>query len=299
MEYTVKRLLCLALLTCSLAMAIPFDATAEQAPAPIDSVELDKEYDKLLWQDAAQSYELPHSHSHLALAEGFAILLGADAERYAFLANGIELPQTEAVLSDLSTNSTTYIDHYDDGFVGDSDWSDIDAADFLKQMQENELASNDERVANGHEASEVIGWIEEPSYDSTTHVAHYVVEMSNAHFHWVNAVAIKLGRSGYHQITWAGDLDQFKTDGPRILKTALDSHSYDTGHKYADFKDGDKTAAYGLAGLMAAVAGVKLGKGLLAGIFAFIAIAGKKLIILLVPLAAGVFAAVKRFIRRS
>jgi hypothetical protein len=51
--------------------------------------------------------------------------------------------------------------------------------------------------------------------------------------------------------------------------------------------------------LVAAVAGVKLGKGLIAAAIAFLALAGKKLLILIVPAAIGLRAAFRRFFRRS
>jgi uncharacterized membrane-anchored protein len=290
--------LSLSLLAVVLVLSSP-TASAEQAPIPRDQAALEAEYRALHWESMERDYDLPKSNSHLKLPQGFDILMGADAERLAFLDNGVEFPQTEAILYEPQTGAYIFVDYFDDGFVDDDDWSDIDPADFLQQMQEGQRSSNKERVANGQEAFEIVGWVEPPTYDTTSHVAHYVVEMGNERAHWVNAVAVKLGREGHHEVTWVGPLDIFKSDGPRVLKTALDSHSYDDGHRYADFKDGDKVAAYGIAGLVAAVAGVKLSKGLLAGLFAFLAIAGKKLAILVVPAAIGIGAAVKRFLRRG
>ena len=274
-------------------------ALAEQAPYPKDEAALDQEYDALQWQDTVQDYPLPASHGRIHLPQGFSVLLGADAERLVFLNNGIEFPGTEAVLYDESTKALIDFTYLEEGYVKDDDWYDVDPEDFLAQMKEGQHASNAERVANGQDAFEVIGWIEEPIYNPKTHIAHYVVEMGNEQSHWVNAVAVKLGRAGHHEVTWVGGLDTFKASGPRTLDLALTSHDYDEGHRYADFKEGDNVAAYGLAGLVAAVAGVKLSKGLLAAAIGFLVLAGKKLFILVVPAFFGIRAAIKRFFRRS
>lgn len=294
----MSTLLCRFLLAIGIGfMALP--AQADQAPYPKDEAALTKEYEALPWQDTAQDYALPGSNSHIRLPQGFNVLLGADAQRLIFLDNGIEFPATEAVLYDEASHGQIDFEYFADGYVADGDWSDIDPADFLKQMKEGQHASNADRAANGQEAFEVIGWIEEPSYNPITHVARYVVEMGNEQHHWVNAVAVKLGRGGHHEVTWVGDLDLFKASGPATLGLALDSHSYDEGHRYADYQAGDHTAAYGIAGLVAAVAGVKLSKGLFAAAIAFLAVAGKKLAILIIPALIGIRVAVKRFFRRS
>lgn len=300
MGLSMKRApLCAALagLLCLTAGAV----SADQAPYPQDEAALQKEYDAMDWQTGAPVYRLDGSHSEIALPGNFAILIGDAAQRYAYLSNGVEFPGTEAMVYDRTSDGDgeMAIEYVAEGFVKDNDWSDVDADDFLRQMIADQKESNKERVANGHRAFDVIGWIEKPTYDADAHVARYILELGTPEEHWVNAVAVKLARGGYHQFTWAGDVAEFRSGGNAALNTLLDKHSYDAGYRYVDYKDGDKVAAYGIAGLVAAVAGVKLGKGLLAGGLAFLAVAGKKLAILIVPLAAGLWAGVKRFFRRS
>jgi uncharacterized membrane-anchored protein len=300
MRISMKRAVLAAALAVSLCLA-GAPALAEQAPYPKDEAALQKEYEAMNWQTGAPLYRFEDSHSEIALPGNFAILMGDEAQRYAYLSNGVEFPGTEALVYDRTSDGDgeMAIEYVAEGFVKDNDWSDIDADDFLRQMIADQKESNKERVATGNRAFEVIGWIEKPTYDAGTHIARYILELGTPEEHWVNAVAVKLGRGGYHQFTWVGDVAEFRGGGNAALNTLLDKHSYDAGHRYADFKDGDKVAAYGIAGLVAAVAGVKLGKGLLAGAFAFFAIAGKKLAILVIPLAAGLWAGVKRFFRRS
>jgi uncharacterized membrane-anchored protein len=272
---------------------------AEQAPYPKDETARRAELDAMNWLSGPSGYEVETSHSTMKAPESSAVLLGKDAQRYEFLINGVEFPNTEMVIYDPASEVEISVEFHREGFVKDDDWSEVDADDFLKQLIEGQRESNKRRSANGQEAFDVIGWLERPSYDPVKHVAHYVLELGTAQRHWLNAVAVKLGREGYHQFTWVGDTEQYKHGGPAVLAATLDSHSYAEGYRYVDVKSGDKVAAYGIAGLVAAVAGVKLGKGLLAGALAFLAIAGKKLAILAVPALIGIRAAVKRFFRRS
>ena len=251
------------------------------------------------WLSGPDGYQIETSHSTINPPSSFGVLLGKEALRYEFLLNGDEFPDTEMVIYDPASKAEIAVEFHREGFVKDNDWSDVDPDDFLKQLKEGQHQSNKKRLANGQEAFDVIGWVERPSYDATKHVARYVLELGTEQRHWINAVAVKLGREGYHEFILAGDMEQYQNGGPAALASILDNHSYDPAYRYADFKQGDKVAAYGIAGLVAAVAGVKLGKGLLAGGLAFLAIAGKKLAILIVPLAAGLWAGVKRFFRRS
>lgn len=274
-------------------------ALAEQAPYPTDETARQKEFDAMNWLTGPTGYQVEGSHSTIKPPAAFATLLGKDAQRYEFLINGYEFPDTEMVIYDPASEVEIAIEFHREGFVKDNDWSDIDADDFLKQIIDGQQQSNKRRLANGQEAFDAIGWIEPPSYDPATHVARYVLELGTKERHWLNAIAVKLGREGYHQFTWVGDMAQYKQGGPAALAATLHNHSYDDGYGYADYKAGDNVAAYGIAGLVAAVAGVKLGKGLIVAGLAFLALAGKKLLILVIPLAIGIRAAIKRLFRRS
>jgi uncharacterized membrane-anchored protein len=266
-----------------LAVACVFTAApaaADQGPYPKTEAEVRAAYDALHWQNAPGSYKLPASHAVIQLPSGEAVLLGAEAERYSWLSSGTEFPGTEAVLSDSSGNAEVYYEWRDEGYVSDSDWEDVDGDELLAQYREGAKASNDERIANGFEPLEVVGWLEPPRYDKVSQTVTYALELKNKNGNWTNAVALRLGRAGYTEFTWVGPIDLFKSASgrPALLDKALATHSFEDGYRYQDFKEGDKVAAYGIAGLVATALGVKFGKGLIAALIAF-AIAGKKIII--------------------
>src|SRR5262249_44845639 len=152
-------------LTCLLAGQTAL--LADQGAYPTTEEAKDAAYKALHWQNAAGEYKLPKSNAIVKLPSGYIILLGAAAERYSWLASGIEFAATEAVISYDSGNATSevYYEWRDEGFVSDDDWDDVDGDALLKQYKEGTENSNKERVANGFEPMHVIGWLEPPHYD--------------------------------------------------------------------------------------------------------------------------------------
>jgi uncharacterized membrane-anchored protein len=251
-------------LLCAFAAA---PLSADQGVYPKTEEELRAAYAALKWQDAPGSYKLPGSHAAIRLQSGQTLLLGADAERYSWLdSGGVEFPGTEAILaSESDTKLLVYYEWRDAGYVSDTDWSDVDGDVLLRQYRDATESRNDERIGNGLEPMHVVGWLEPPHYDKRTHTITYAMELNDKKGHWANAVALRLGRAGYAELTWVGSIDSFQSASgrPELLDQALAAHAFEDGYRYEDFNDGDKVAAYGLAGVVATVLGLKFGKGLL------------------------------------
>lgn len=286
--------LCLAAF-CAFASA---PSAADQGTYPQTEEELDAVYDRLNWQTNFGSYKLPRSHAVIKLRSGQALLLGGDAERYSWLSSGTEFPDTEAVLSYDSANAQAevYFEWRDEGYISDSDWADIDVDQLLQDYRDGTEAANDDRVENGFQPMHVVGWLESPRYDKATHTVTYAIELKDEDGSWANAFALRLARKGYTEFTWVGSIGLFQgaAGRPALLNDALASHSFEEGHRYADFQEGDEVAAYGIAGLVAAAMGAKFGKGLIAGLIAFL-IASKKIVI---PVVLVIGVAIAKFGRR-
>ena len=263
---------CLAV-ACTIAAA---SAVADQGVYPKTEAELEAAYAALPWHRDADSYKLPISNATIQLPAGRSLLLGRSAQRYSWLAGGVEYPDTEAVLIDESGEAQTevYYEWRGEGHVDDSDWSEVDGDALLAQHRDATEALNEERARNGMEAMHVVGWLEPPHYDQATRTVTYAIELTSKYGNWTNGVALRLGRAGYAEITWVGSVEEYKGSGgrPDFLNQALATHSFDEGYRYEDFKDGDKSAAYGVAGLVATALGVKLAKGGIAALLAKIAI---------------------------
>jgi uncharacterized membrane-anchored protein len=257
---------------CLLAAA---GVSADQGTYPRTDEELRAAYDALQWHNQAGPYQLPWSHATVQLPAGLLLLLGGDARRYSWLGNGIDYPATEAVLihNAGSINREVYYDWRGVGYVSDSDWTDVDGDELLGRLRAATEASNEDRVKRGGKPLHVVGWLEPPHYDQATRTVTYATELSDDDGSWSNAVALRLGRTGYTEISWAGPVDRASDAGgrPDLLSRALAAHSFDPGHRYEDFRDGDKTADYGVAGALDAALGIE-SKGRIAAELATIAI---------------------------
>ena len=262
--------------------------TAEQREA---------ETQKLGWIQEPGNDELALSHSRIRLPKGYSLLLGADAARYDQLWNGSNRPTPGRSSSATTTTRWPISSTRTPATSPRTTGRDVDADDFLKQLKDADADANVQRRNAGLDEFNTGDWREKPHFDGATKTAYWAFELFNDKSRWINATAIRLARTGYHRIIWVGNTDQFQS-ASGSLDTLIAMHDYDAGHRYGDFAEGDKLAGYGIGALAAAVLGVKLGKGGFAAILAGILVFGKKLGILVVAVAAGVAAWVRR-LRRS
>jgi uncharacterized membrane-anchored protein len=232
---------------------------------------------------------LPGGQATITVAEGFAYLDPADAEKLLtqIWGNppsavgstlGIIMPKD---VSPLDAKSWAAVLTYDnDGHVSDSDASSINYDDLLKEMQAGIEESNQERQKAGYETITLVGWAQKPSYDAKEHKRYWAKHLrfgTGGSGETLNFAIRALGRTGVLQVNVVGDmkqLDEINGQVPKLLSMV----SFAEGHRYADYKDGDPVAAYGLAALVAGGVAAKAGlfKGLLALLVAgwkFVAIA--------------------------
>jgi uncharacterized membrane-anchored protein len=148
------------------------------------------------------------------------------------------------------------------GYVKDDEKDSLDAAKLLAQMQEGNKRSNEERAKEGLPELELTGWAVPPHYDEATHNLEWGLMLKSKSGHnSVNYEVRLLGRSGVMQTTLVlapADLDSALP----AFRTLLKDYAYKSGQKYAEYRQGDQIAKYGLTALIAggAVAGAaKLG----------------------------------------
>jgi uncharacterized membrane-anchored protein len=189
------------------------------------------------------------------------------------------------------------ISYEGNGYVKDNDADKINYDDLLKQMKEETHEANEERVKEGYDAMELIGWAAPPRYDKETHKLYWAKEykVEGATHDTLNYNIRILGRRGVLVLNAIASMREF----PAIEKTVpevLAMVDFQPGNTYADFDPKiDKIAEYGLAALVAGGAlgaAAKLGLfGVIAKYFFVIILALKKFIILVVV---GVVALVKK-----
>ena len=176
------------------------------------------------------------------------------------------------------------------GYVSDKDAKTQDYNKVLADMKE------EDKINATADDFKLVGWATPPTYNEQKKYLVWATELSPPEgdkvVNSLNYDVRNLGRSGIlslNMIDYITNLDIVKVDAVELAETV----KFNAGETYADHKFWDKKSELGLAGLVAAGAGVVVAKKL--GLFAIIAAFGKKLIILIGALFAASFKYLKRF----
>jgi uncharacterized membrane-anchored protein len=155
------------------------------------------------------------------------------------------------------------VEYNDSGHMKDEEAKAWNVDELLQSIKDGTDASNKDRLERGIAALDVVGWVERPAYDETTHRLVWSIlgkERGNPSAEaTINYNTYALGRQGYFQlnlVTTENYIPQDKKHAGTLL-AALD---YRPGERYGDFNSTtDRVAEYGLAALIGGVAAKKLG----------------------------------------
>ncbi|MEG3147470.1 DUF2167 domain-containing protein [Sphingomonas sp. RT2P30] len=242
---------------------------------------------------------IPQAHAVIHLGTRYYFIGPADAKRvitdiwrnpanasYGVL--GLILPADKTVVDNSWGAVVTY---QDTGYVADTDASSQDYDKVLAGMREGEAEDNELRRRDGYPELRLVGWAQPPLYDRSSHSLIWARDLksSDTSVDGLNYDVRSLGRHGVLSLNMVWDMPHLA----EVRNAAADlgkAAGFEKGSAYADYdKSVDKTAEYGLAGLVAAGVGAVAVKKL--GILAIMLGFGKKLFILI---AIGAAAAWKR-----
>lgn len=184
------------------------------------------------------------------------------------------------------------VEYSADGYVSDVDAATTNYDELLQTIKDSIRENNVEREKQGFQKITLVGWASAPHYDKSAHALHWARDLvfgdDTQAQHTLNYSVRVLGREGIFQFNFVAGLEQLK-EIEDVIPTVTKLVQFDKGMAYTDYAQGDKLAAYGMAGMIAAGAGAKIAAkvGLLALALAFFKKAG-----ILVVVA---FAAVLRF----
>lgn len=263
----------LLLTTLGLSAAVPAKDSLE-----IYQQQIDHFVDSL---KAAQKFEtglihLPGGKAEIKVPAGFKFL-GMEQSKYVLTeiwgnppssaenVLGMIFPEKSDIFSE---GSYVFIVEFDEmGYVKDDDAESIDYDKMLKNMQEDEKATNEERKKNGYPALHFVGWAQKPYYDKDKKVLHWAKEIKFSDSEGANTLNYDvriLGRHGVLSMNAVCSMDELPLVKANIDKV-LNMATFTEGNAYQDFDPKiDKIAAWTIGGL---VAGKILAK---VGIFAVI-----------------------------
>lgn len=212
--------------------------------------------------------KLPNAVATLNVPENFYYLSPKDAEKV--LVDVWGNPPGQDTLGMIFPSGMTPFDgdswavtinYEEDGYVSDEDADDIDYAELLVQMKSDTSIASEERIKQGYEGIELVGWASPPYYDTRSHKLHWAKEIKfdNRPINTLNYNIRVLGRKGVLVLNFIAQINQ-----KQLIESNLDSvlalADFDHGARYSDFDpDIDDVAAYGLGALVAGKAIAKTG----------------------------------------
>lgn len=211
---------------------------------------------------------LPNGVATLKIPAGFRYIDPQDAQRVLEQAwgnpsgSGTQGMLFPTKVSPMDENGWGVVITYEeDGHVSDEDADKINYDDLLKEMKEGVAASNEERKKQGYEPIDLVGWAAKPYYDKAAKKLYWAKELKfgGAADNTLNYNIRILGRKGVLVLNAVAPMKQLpaiQTD----MKDVLAFTNFNGGHAYGDFDPKvDKTAAYGLAALVAGGIAAKAG----------------------------------------
>lgn len=162
-------------------------------------------------------------------------------------------------------NYMVVVKYFSAGYIKDDDAKNWDTKELFNGLKEGTEKNNEERVKKGIPELEIIGWVQEPTYDADKKQLVWAMSAKDKgskaapNKQSINYNTYILGREGYLTMNLVTSLDKINVYKPAIGQL-LGSTAFVDGKKYTDFNSStDKVAEYGLAALVAGVAVKKLG----------------------------------------
>jgi uncharacterized membrane-anchored protein len=138
----------------------------------------------------------------------------------------------------------------DTGYIKDDEKDSLNAQEMLTSIQEGTRAANEERKKRGWGTVELVGWIQPPHYDSTSHNLEWSLKGKDDQGGLVaNHNTRLLGRRGVMKVQLVTDADQLAA-ATADFNSMLKDYSFTPDNQYSAFRQGDKVAEYGLGALV-------------------------------------------------
>jgi uncharacterized membrane-anchored protein len=200
----------------------------------------------------------------LHLGDKFYFLGPADAKRVLVEGWGNPPDSADGVAGIIFPTGRNFLDSwgavvtYDPvGYVPDTDAKTADYTKLLEDSRKDEDDVNTQRKKDGFQTLHLVGWAQPPTYDAATHSEIWArdIAFSGEKVDTLNYDLRLLNRQGVLVLNLVSHMDGL----PEARAAAVDlsrTAAFDAGSRYEDYKSGDKKAAYGVAGLVAAGLGV-------------------------------------------
>ena len=241
------RIFVVATVVCICALIAVGQSKKRPSPSPTPESTWDS-YEGVKWQKGNSLGELGDI-AQVKVPQGF-VFAGANDTRTIMEAN--QNPTTGREMGFVAPEGENWfaVFEFDDvGYVKDDDKDSLDATALLDSIKQGTEAGNKERQRRGWATMTILGWEQPPHYNETTHNLEWAIKATSEGMPIVNHNTRMLGRGGVMEVTLVTEPSALAATLPKF-KTMLQGFEFKQGHRYAEFRAGDKTAAYGLTGLI-------------------------------------------------
>ena len=229
------------------------------------------EESKLKWINGPTKAKL-EKIAEIDVPEGY-LFLDGKSTRALMKASGEPVNGNElGLLMPTNEHWSVIFEFSDIGYVKDDDKDKLDADKLLKAIKEGTEEANKQRERMGHAPLLIVGWEQPPKYNPETHNLEWAIRATSEGEPILNYNTRLLGRKGVMEVVLIVEPDKLKNTLPTFQKL-LAGYDFQTGQSYAEYRQGDKVAKYGLAALV--VGGAAVGAAKL-GLFAWLAVLLKK-----------------------
>ena len=143
-----------------------------------------------------------------------------------------------------------FFSYEDIGYVKDDDKDALDPEAILTSIREGNEQANAYRRERGIPPMEVVGWDQPPFYDEETKNLTWALRGRSEGHDIINYNSRVLGRGGVMSVNLVCDPTALASVVPIYKQLITNDFAYNPGQRYAEWRQGDKVAAYGLTALV-------------------------------------------------
>ena len=242
--FVVASVVCI----CALIAVGQSKKKPKPSPSPTPDLSWSKVYEEIKWQKGPSVGDLGDT-AQVKVPDGYVF---ADARDTRSIMEANHNPTTGREIGFVAADGENWFavfEFSDVGYVKDDEKDSLDADALLSSIKDATAAGNQERMKRGWPTMTIVGWETPPRYNELSHNLEWAIRAQSEGEPVINHNTRLLGRGGVMEVTLVVDPSLLQETMPKF-KAMLAGFDYKQGHKYAEFRAGDRTAAYGLTGLI-------------------------------------------------
>lgn len=229
----------IVLIALILSLYLPSAFAQQQEASP---------FDKIKWQEGPCSGMLGKM-ANVGVPGGYVFADSTDTKQLMEIMHNPTSGKELGFLAKADSDWFIVFEFDDSGYVKDDEKNSLDASAMLESIKKGNAAANEERKKRGWAPLNVIGWYQPPRYNTQTHNLEWAIKGESEGHPLINWNTRLLGRNGVMRVTLVADPAELNTTMPHF-RELITGFSYSSGHRYAEFRQGDKMAKYGLSALV-------------------------------------------------